>query len=139
MSNATQIIKPAVFEALKTVDNNILKLDTVSLPYINMVDRPHGDYDVNILVKQMQLFNGHCIIQTMFMNGEYEGKSVSNVGDEFVTPWIETIKSISPEEVMIYTIDRETPAQELRKASHQELDKIAEKLRAEGIKCQVSY
>lgn len=139
LSNATRITRPEVFEALKKVDNNILKLDTVSTPYINKVDRPNGCYNVDALIEQMKRFNGHCIIQTMFMGGEHEGESVSNVGDEFVTPWMDAIKYIAPAEVMIYTIDRETPAKGLRKASHEELDRIAEKLRAEGIKCQVSY
>lgn len=139
LSNATRITQPTVFEALKKVDNNILKLDTVSTPYINKVDRPNGSYDVDALIEQMKRFNGHCIIQTMFMGGEHEGESVSNVSDDFVTPWMDAIKYIAPVEVMIYTIDRETPAKGLRKASHEELDRIAEKLRVEGIKCQVSY
>ncbi|MCM1313109.1 MAG: radical SAM protein [Bacteroides sp.] len=139
LSNATQIMKPRVFDALKKVDNNILKLDTVSDAYIRMVDRPHGTYNVDALVEQMRCFGGDCIVQTMFMNGEYEGQSVSNTSDEFVNPWIEAVKLIAPREVMIYTIDRETPAQTLRKASHEELDRIAARLVAEGIKCQVSY
>jgi hypothetical protein len=40
---------------------------------------------------------------------------------------------------MIYTIDRDTPAQNLSKATKDELDRIAEKVRARGLKCQVSY
>ena len=35
LSNSTFIHKPAVFEALKRVDNNILKLDTVDEAYIH--------------------------------------------------------------------------------------------------------
>ena len=46
LSNATQILKPRVFEALKKVDNNILKLDTVNPDYIQEVDRPNGHYNV---------------------------------------------------------------------------------------------
>ncbi len=139
LSNSTQIMKPSVFEALKKVDNNILKLDTISMPYINEVDRPHGRYDIDMLIEQMARFGGHCIIQTMFMNGEYEGTSVANTDDLFVLPWLEAVKRIAPEEVMIYTIDRETPAKGLEKASHDELDRIAERIRMAGIKCQVSY
>lgn len=73
------------------------------------------------------------------MNGEYEGASVANTDDLFVLPWLEAVKRIAPEEVMIYTIDRETPAKGLAKASHDELDRIAERIRMAGIKCQVSY
>jgi wyosine [tRNA(Phe)-imidazoG37] synthetase (radical SAM superfamily) len=40
LTNATLITRPSVFEALKRVDNNILKLDTVNEDYIRFVDRP---------------------------------------------------------------------------------------------------
>ena len=46
LSNATQIFRPEVFEALGKVDNNILKLDTVDGDYISRVDRPTGRYEV---------------------------------------------------------------------------------------------
>lgn len=140
LSNATQILDQRVFDALLKVDNNILKLDTVSDDYIRMVDKPGGSsYDVRKIVERMREFDGRCIIQTMFMNGTHEGVDVSNVGDEFVIPWLEAVKSVGPSCVMIYTIDRETPSPLLRKATHEELNSIADKVRAEGIACQVSY
>jgi hypothetical protein len=40
---------------------------------------------------------------------------------------------------MIYTIDRETPAHELQKATHEELDRIAAEVRAAGLNVSVSY
>ena len=113
LSNATQILHQKVFDALMKIDNNILKLDTVSNAYIH--------------------------VQTMFLKGEFEGKNVSNLADEYVTPWLEALTTIGPEEVMIYTIDRETPAHQLQKATHEELDAIAAKVEAQGLKCQVSY
>ena len=140
LSNATQILDQRVFDALLKVDNNILKLDTVSPDYIRMVDKPGGvKYDVNAIVERMREFGENCIIQTMFMKGTHEGQDVSNIGDEYVLPWIEAVKSIRPSCVMIYTIDRETPSPLLEKATHEELDAIADKVRAEGITCQVSY
>ena len=47
LSNSTFIHKAEVFKALNKIDNNILKLDTVNVDYINKVDRPTGHYDVN--------------------------------------------------------------------------------------------
>ena len=47
LSNSTFIHKPEVFNALMKVDNNILKLDTVNIDYINTVDKPVGNYDLN--------------------------------------------------------------------------------------------
>ena len=75
----------------------------------------------------------------MFMKGTHDGISVDNTGDRYVLPWIETVKQIAPSQVMIYTIDRETPDKHLEKASHEELDRIAALLRESGLNVSVSY
>ena len=139
LSNATFIHRPAVFEALSKIDNNILKLDTVDEAYIREVDRPTGKYSVASIIDGMKAFKGNCIIQTMFMKGGYEGKDVDNTSDKYVLPWLEAVKEIAPRQVMIYTIDRETPDQDLQKATHEELDRIAELVREAGIPVSVSY
>lgn len=139
LSNSTFIHRQQVHDALMKVDNNILKLDTVNPDYINKVDRPAGNYDVNIIIDRLKAFNGHVIIQTMFMKGECNGNTVDNTGEEYVGPWLAAIKEIAPQQVMVYTIDRETPAQGLLKATHEELDAIRDRVIAAGIPCQASY
>ena len=140
LSNATFIHRPAVFAALEKVDNNILKLDTVNPAYIRLVDRPTGTYDVNRIIDSMKAFQGRLIVQTMFLKGKTdEGVEVDNTSDAYVLPWIEVVKSISPRQVMIYTIDRETPDQSLQKATHEELDRIVSLLRQEGLEASASY
>ena len=139
LSNATFSRRPAVFAALCRVDNNILKLDTVSADYIAHVDRPQVHYDVDELVKGLCTFEGKVQIQSLFMTGSYEGRSVDNTGDEYVTPWLERLRLIAPEAVYVYTIDRDTPAKGLLKATPEVLDGIAERVRALGLSCQVSY
>lgn len=136
LSNATMIHKKKVFDALLLVDNNIQKLDTIDPIYINKVDRPtSGNYHVEDVIRHLKEFNGHVIIQTMFMKGE----DVDNTGDQYVLPWLETVKDIKPQQVMIYTIDRETPDSHLRKATHEELDSIRDRVLACGISCTASY
>lgn len=139
LSNSTLIHWPQVHQALMRVDNNILKLDTVSEDYIRHVDRPQGNYELSQLVEHMKAFNGHVIIQTMFMQGECNGESVDNTDDEHVLPWLDTVSEIMPQQVMIYTIDRETPTQGLLKATHEQLDRIAAMVVRRGIACTVSY
>lgn len=139
LSNATFIDRPAVFEALNRVDNNILKLDTVNEDYIRLVDRPNGRYSVAAIIERMKAFKGNCIVQTMFMKGSYQGIEVNNTSDEFVLPWLEMVKEIAPRQVMIYTIDRETPDHDLSKASHEELDRILALLEKEKISATASY
>ena len=139
LTNATMLSKPTVFEALLKVDNNILKLDTVDTAYIQRVDRPNGRYDVMEIIGYMKKFGGKAVIQTMFLKGEVDGVDVNNTVEEYVAPWIEAVKEIAPREVMIYTIDRETPQKGLIKATHEELDRIVKRLTEAGIKASASY
>ena len=140
LTNGTRIDKGEVFEALKRVDNNIVKLDTVEMDYIVRVDRPVGRYDLPKLLECMRAFEGHCVIQTMFMKGtDAEGVSVDNTTPEYVEPWLDAVELIAPREVMIYTIDRETPTHGLLKATPEELDGIVARLQARGLKASASY
>lgn len=136
LSNATFSGHDDIRQALLKVDNNILKLDTVNMEYIRKVDRPvQPSYDVKDIIENMRWFKGHVIIQTMFMKGD----GTDNTGEEYVAPWLKAVKYIQPQEVMVYTIDRETPDQKLRKASHEELNAIRDRVIALGIPCTASY
>ena len=135
LSNSTMIHRREVHDALMRVDNNILKLDTIDPDFIRLVDRPVGTYDVQQIVERMKAFGGHIIIQTMFLKGD----GIDNTTDRYVAPWLEAVKAIGPSQVMIYTIDRETPDQQLEKASREQLDAIRDRMVAAGIPCTASY
>lgn len=139
LSNATRIGQEKVREALLRVDNPILKLDTVHAGYIQDVDRPVGHYDIDEQTHWLKQMGPSIIIQTMFMQGSHDGVDVSNCSSEFVKPWLDALQEIRPRMVMIYTIDRETPSPMLQKATHEQLDGIAEQVRALGIDVSVSY
>ena len=139
LSNATRAHLPEVKKALLRVDNNILKLDTVDPDYICRVNRPAGAYDVRRVVETLSGYDGHLIVQTMFMRGSDTAGSVDNTSDRYVLPWLDAVCAIRPQAVMIYTIDRETPDHDLLKATHEDLDRIAALVRAAGIPCTVSY
>ena len=135
LSNSTMIHRQEVHDALMRVDNNILKLDTVDPDFISRVDRPAGTYDVAAIVERMKAFRGHVIIQTMFLCGP----GLDNTTPHYVAPWLKAVVDIAPEQVMIYTIDRETPDRSLRKASRLQLDAIRDQVVARGIACTASY
>lgn len=149
LSNATMVHRQEIRDALMKVDNNIQKLDTVDEEYIRMVDRPSPHYNVKHVIEDLCRFNGHVIIQTLFMNGtltlqwsghnEVETYDVDNTSEAYVGPWLEALGRIRPSGVMVYTIDRETPVGGLLKAPREELDRIAERVRAMGMHCTVSY
>ena len=87
------------------------------------------------VIKHLKEFDGHVIIQTMFMHGD----GTDNVGESYVAPWLEAVNDIRPQQVMVYTIDRETPDKHLVKATHEELDAIKARVEALGIPCTASY
>ena len=141
LTNATQTMRPAVFDALRRVDNNICKLDTIQPDYIRLVDQPNAAYDVETIIDRLIAFGSDCIIQSMFMQGEYQGHSVDNTTPEYVLPWLSALQLIQPREVMIYTLDRETPigTSTLQKATHEQLDGIAAQVRQLSLTCSVAY
>lgn len=140
LCNSTLVGRQAVREALMRVDNAIMKLDTVDAGYIRRVDRPIGHYDVEEIIRGLKAMKGKLIIQTMFMKGCSEkGETVDNTTDRHVLPWMEAVREIAPRQVMIYTIDRETPDRHLQKAKPEELDRIVALLEKEGISASASY
>lgn len=138
LSNATQIHREDVRRALLRVDNNILKLDSAFDDTVQLINKPCGEYSVERQVELMKLFEGHFILQTMFLRGEYNGRRVDNTTSEQVEAWLRIVKEISPQKVMVYSLDRDTPCPTLEKVSREELLQIAEQVTALGIECSVA-
>ena len=138
LSNATNIGREQVREALMKVDNNILKLDSAFDDTVRLIDNPRGDYSVTRTVENMKFFHGKLIIQTMFLRGECRGQRVDNTTGREVSAWLKLVEEVAPRKVMIYTIDRDTPLKTLEKVSVEELRQIASRVEALGIPCSVS-
>ena len=138
LSNATQIHREDVRRALKRVDNNILKLDSAFDATVQLVNKPVGSYSVERTVEWMKLFEGQMILQTMFLRGEYLGQRVDNTTEEQVAAWLKIVEQIAPRQVMIYSLDRDTPCPTLEKVGREELCRIAKRVEALGITCSVA-
>ncbi len=138
LSNATQIHREDVRRALRRVDNNILKLDSAFDSTVQLVNKPQGSYTVARTVELLKMFEGELIIQTMFLRGEYNNTPIDNTTTEEVAAWLKLVEEIAPKQVMVYSLDRDTPCQTLQKVSREELTVIAEQVRALGIDCSVA-
>jgi wyosine [tRNA(Phe)-imidazoG37] synthetase (radical SAM superfamily) len=133
LSNATQLGSPRVFEALKRVDQAILKLDSAHPKTIALLDRPVSSaFNVEKLVEQLKAFNGKLIVQTLFTRGQYGGQHFDNTTEEEIADWIGLLRQIRPESVMIYTIDRDTPIQHIEKIPLEALQQIAKRVEDEA-------
>jgi wyosine [tRNA(Phe)-imidazoG37] synthetase (radical SAM superfamily) len=139
LSNSTMLHKPGVIEALKKVDDNILKLDSGITDTILFLDQPVGHFDLRKVVDNLKLFEGNLTIQTMFIRGEFNGKFFDNTVEAELVAWKVLLKEINPKSVMIYTIARDTPTGDLQKVPVEDLRKIAESVKKElGFDVQVS-
>jgi wyosine [tRNA(Phe)-imidazoG37] synthetase (radical SAM superfamily) len=138
LSNATMLHKKSVFDALLKIDDNILKLDSAFEETVKLLDCPNENFSLQKVVEQLTAFNGRLIIQTMFVRGNFKGIIIDNTTEAEVSAWIALIGKINPSQVMIYTIDRDTPVDTLQKVPLSELNEIAGKLKTAGFKVQVS-
>jgi wyosine [tRNA(Phe)-imidazoG37] synthetase (radical SAM superfamily) len=137
LSNASMIHKPEVFKALEKLDSNIQKLDVGFERLFLQFNNPVIPVRFMDLVSDLKKFNGKVIIQTMFLRGNYNGKTIDNTTDLEVNGWLEHLAGIRPSLVMIYPISRATPVHDLEKIAIFELEKIAEKVRKLGIEAKV--
>ncbi len=139
LTNSTRIDNPDVVAALRRVDNNILKLDSAVESTMRLLDRPASkEFTVERLVKNLCQFSGTGIIQTMILRGTHDGQTVDNTTPEEIDALIEAYKKISPRMVMIYSIDRSTPEENLQKVEREELEEIGRCIDAAGIAVQIN-
>ena len=140
LTNSTRIFTPAVAEALKRVDNNILKLDSAVEETMRLIDQPNDPhFTTGRVTESLKQFAGTGIIQTMILRGEHDGKPVDNTTDEEILALIQAYKAIAPREIMIYSLDRTTPEEKLIKVEKPELEAIGQRIaEATGIPVQVN-
>ena len=140
LTNSTMIFNPEVAVALKKADNNILKLDSASENTMRLIDRPNSkDFSVEKVINGLCQFEGSGIIQTMMLRGSHEGVVVDNTTDEEISALVNAYMRIRPREIMIYSLDRSTPEEQLVKVEKEELIKIGKRIQeSTGISVQVN-
>lgn len=133
LSNATLIGRRAVAEALMKVDNPILKIDASSDELIDRINKPVGKYCLSEVVENLMKFDGRFVLQTMFLRSpEFDTASAEALG-----AWMDIVRKLKPREVMVYTIDRETPDKSLGKYTVEEMTEMVRPLMDEGYSIQI--
>lgn len=131
LSNATMLDRQEVFEALKRVDNPILKIDAGSADLIAKINRPQGTYSLEKVVARMMELEGAFVLQTMFL------RSPDFDLTETLQEWRALVRKLKPRETMVYTIDRETPDKNLEKYTVEEMMDFVKPLLDEGYIIQI--
>ena len=133
LSNASMVHRDAVFEALRKVDNPILKIDAPTTELARIINRPVPGYRVEDVVEALKRFDGNFVLQTMFLRCE----GFDSSSPEVLQGWMDIVRTLRPREVMVYTIDRETPQKDLVKFTPEEMRSLVEPLVAEGFTVQI--
>ncbi|MGL4364083.1 MAG: radical SAM protein [Bacteroidales bacterium] len=137
LTNATLLHKKTVIDALLKVDLAMLKLDAGIESSIQKINLPQQNFSLSTTIENMHLLGSKLVIQTMFLRGEIEGIKFDNTTGEELEQWINTITKLKPKEVMLYSIERNTPAKHLQSVNKTSLEQIAQKLQMLNIKASV--
>lgn len=133
LSNATRVHVPEVFEALRRVDNPIMKIDAPTNELIAKINNPAPGYDVARVIEALRKFDGDFILQWCLLRSpDFDSSS-----PEVLLPMFDIVRQLRPREVMAYTIDRPTPAQGLRKVTADEMRVLLAPLFDEGFTVQI--
>ena len=133
LSNATLIGRKAVADALMRVDNPILKLDASTDELVRKINKPVGTYRLDEVVGNMKLFQGRFVLQTMFL----KSPDFNTAEAEALVRWMDIVREVGPREIMVYTIDRETPDKSLEKYTVDEMRELVRPLIEEGYDIQI--
>lgn len=145
LSNATRVHIPEVFAALRKVDNPIMKIDAPTNELIAKINNPAPGYDVNRVIEALKHFNGDFILQWCLLRSKANpaadnlslAPDFDSTDPAVVIPMLDIIRLLHPREVMAYTIDRPTPAQNLTKVSPDEMRSILQPVIDLGIPVQI--
>ncbi len=138
LTNATSISNSSIREALMKIDNPILKIDSSDEDIIRIIDQPRSNYSLDQVIENIGYFKGNYILQTMFLKGMINGKYIDLSSKDLSDKWVELVLRLKPREVMMYSLDRETPASNLEKVCAAKMKEIAAPLLDNGIKVQIS-
>ena len=110
-----------------------MKIDAPTNELVAKINNPAPGYDVARVVEALKQFNGNFILQWCLLRS----LDFDSTSDEVVLPMLDIIRTLRPREVMAYTIDRPTPAQNLQKVTPVEMRTLLKPLIDEGFAVQI--
>lgn len=137
LTNSTTSINYKLHPSFNRIDQNIFKIDSVIEQTIQTLNNPTGIFNLQKIIESIRQIENR-VIQTMFLQGTFLGKPIDNTTEEEIVPWLKTLAYINPLMVMIYTIDRDTPYDTLKKIPLSKLEEIAARVKSIGLEVQIS-
>ncbi|MDD4848230.1 MAG: radical SAM protein [Bacteroidales bacterium] len=137
LSNSTTLHRSDVFQALQRVDHNVMKLDAGTETMYQKINQCKVGKSLDQITEDLCRFQGALTLQTLFLRGHHHGVTIDNTNETEVAAWLKRVEKIAPKTVMLYPIDRATPAEHLQRMDRAVLETIATKVQQLGIETKI--
>lgn len=140
LSNSTLAGEEETRRALARLDARIMKLDCGTEVVFRLFNGPEEDCGLEAVTEGLAelALEAPITIQSLWAGGTAGNlPEPSERRTEEVEAWVGRLKRIKPEFVQVYSLDRDTPAKNLRKLSRDELSFLASRARHAGIPASV--
>jgi len=124
LSDATQLTRPRVRDALQLLDVRCLKFDAADEATWRRINVPLVRVGFDDMVDAIRAMPD-IILQSLFLQGSYD-----NTDERHVAAWVAAVRTIRPRSVQVYTVDRPTAADGIRPVPREQLQVIADRLTA---------
>ena len=124
LTDATQITRPQVRQALGLLDARYMKFDAADEQTWRRINKPMGATSFDAMVGALRALPG-IVLQSMFIQGSYD-----NTDEPHLQAWFDAVGAIRPLSVQVYTVDRGTAADGIEEVPRDKLQAIADRLTA---------
>lgn len=138
LTNGSTLSSKRFKNAAPWIDEICIKLDAGNQEFFDTINHPLGKFTLSQLVESIKSLEIPITIQSIFFRGMVNGNQFDNSDPKHVNAWLELIREIRPELVMIYSISRDTALESLEAISKIKLDNIAAKVHKLDINTLVS-
>jgi wyosine [tRNA(Phe)-imidazoG37] synthetase (radical SAM superfamily) len=132
LSNGTTVTDDRIRDALRRIDDPILKIDAGAGPTWRVVNRPGPAVSFDGIISRLAEMDG-IIVQSMFFAGAGEGVR-GNSGEAEIAAWLDVVDRVGPRLVQIYTLDRTPAVGALRPVPEPRLREIGAALEDRGVR-----
>ncbi|HEX6974665.1 MAG TPA: radical SAM protein [Vicinamibacterales bacterium] len=132
LSNSSTLDDPAIASTLLRIDERYMKLDAGDQATLRALNG--SLVPISRIIDGLARLNG-VILQSMFTRDQH--RKIDNTTPASVERWLDAVDRVHPSAVHIYTIDRSPAWKPLLPVPREELDALAEQVRARGVSALV--
>ena len=132
LSNGSTLHRPDVVHGLMQFDERHMKLDAGDATTLRQMNA--CPVSIGRLIADLRDL-GAIVLQSMFVKDPQGGANNTTPGA--VSAWLDAVREIGPDAVHVYSLDRSPAMRSLQKVGREELDAIAAKVAAIGIRIEV--